>query len=71
MNTSMIMKRKDNVLHGANVLFSKINGQFTGAKEIIAYTMIRGDTELLDGITMLLGRIALVTLPIVLRIFLG
>ena len=71
MNTSMIMKRKDKVFHDAKVLFSEINGQFTGAKEIIAHTMIRGDTELLDRSTMFFGRITLVALPIVLRIFLG
>lgn len=41
------------------------------AQEIIAHTMIRGDTELLDGSTMFLGRITLIALPIVLRIFLG
>ena len=33
--------------------------------------MIRGDAVLLDSLTMLLGGIALVATPVVLRIFLG
>ena len=69
--TQQEQKDIDKALHGAKVLFPKIDGKFSCAQEIIAHTMIRRDTELLDGSTMLLGRITLITLPIILRILFG